>query len=372
MRDAWLALAGAARVELKQLAHHRLFVALTCLAAVSLLVMLSLFSMMASNAPLAVVDEDHSDASGRFVEAMRNVPNAFLLRLMESEAAHETLLSGRLVGVVTIPSGFAARVEAGDTVPLEVRIDNVNEDILFDLERALPSAILAFGHAAGLPGLRVTLVEHDLLPKDILFLRYLAVSALALVAFVIATSLAALAVAREWEGKTVKLLHLSPASLGAVLLGKLAVAGGLSTAVVLLTAAVVVAGYGAVPSSPWTAFFILAVSVILFSSVGAWIGAVFRRTLPVVPLVFGLAMPLFIDCGALEPTRFDGELVWLIAHVSPLYYVVGVLEWAFFGVRVTPETTATNVLVLVVLAAVSGLAAITLLRRATARSRAWR
>ena len=67
----------------------------------------------------------------------------------------------------------------------------------------------------------------------------------------------------------------------------------------------------------------------------------------------GLAMPLFIDSGALEPTRFDGETIWLISHATPLYYVVGFFEWAFFGLRITPEPPWANVLVVVVLALIA-------------------
>src|SRR5262249_53452883 len=153
-----------------------------------------------------------------------------------AEAAHETLLGGRLVGVITLPRGFATQVKAGDTVPLEVEVDNVNEDLLFDLERALPSAILGFGHAVGLPGLRASLHEHDLLAHDIPFLRYLSVSTLALVAFVVAAALGALSVAREWEHRTLKLLRLSPARMGAVLLGKLAAVAAISAGAVGLAA----------------------------------------------------------------------------------------------------------------------------------------
>jgi ABC-2 type transport system permease protein len=372
MSARWRTLASAARVELAALRHHRLFIALTMLAACSLLVLVSLFALTGSDAPLAVVDEDHGEYSRKFVAAMKEVPHAFVLLPMDAAEARRRLGSGRLVGAITLPAGFEAAVRRGETVPLDVEVDNLNQDLLFDLQRALPSAVLGFGHAVGLPGLRATLHEHDLLAHDIPFLRYLAVSALALVAFVIAAALAALAVAREWEDKTLKLLRLSPASLGAVLAGKLAASGLVAALAVLVAAAVVMAAYGVVPASPAAALGVLVVCVLLFSSLGAFLGALFRRTLPIVPLVFGLAMPLFIDCGALEPTRFDGEKIWALAHLSPLYYAVGVLEWAFFGVRVTSESIAVDVAVLVALTAVAVFFAVGILHRASARSRAWR
>jgi hypothetical protein len=64
-------------------------------------------------------------------------------------------------------------------------------------------------------------------------------------------------------------------------------------------------------------------------------------------------MPLYVDSGALEPTRFDGETIWRIAHLSPIYYAVGVLEWAYHGIRVTPEPVYLDLLALLAIAVVS-------------------
>jgi len=43
----------------------------------------------------------------------------------------------------------------------------------------------------------------------------------------------------------------------------------------------------------------------------------------------------------------------MIAHLSPVYYAVGVLEWAFHGLRVTPEPVYVDLLVLVAIAVVA-------------------
>ena len=263
---------------------------------------------------------------------------------MDAAAARRALGRGRLVGAITLPAGFEAAVRRGETVPLEVQVDNLNEDLLFDLQRALPSAVLGFGHAVGLPGLRATIRERDLLPHDIPFLKYLAVSALALVAFVIAAALAALAVAREWEHKTLKLLRLSPASLGAVLAGKLAASGAVAAVAVLGAAAVVMARLRR----------------------GAGLAA--RRHRPPRRVRRALLVARRVDRRALPPHAADRaarlrpgdaavhrlrraradalrrrDASGRIAHLSPLYYAVGVLEWAFFGVRVTPEPIAVDV-----------------------------
>jgi hypothetical protein len=88
---------------------------------------------------------------------------------------------------------------------------------------------------------------------------------------------------------------------------------------------VIVFVYGVVPIAPLTTVLALGACIAIFTCLGAWLGALLKRTLAAVPLMFGLAMPFYVDSGALEPTRFDGELIWKIAHVSPIYYAVGVL-----------------------------------------------
>jgi ABC-2 type transport system permease protein len=343
-------------LELALFARDRLFVGLTMLAAVSFIAMVSLFGLTGSRAPMALVDEDGGAYAARFVKALERAHHSFALRPMSREQAEAEVRTGRLVGSITIPAGFSQRIEQGETVPLEVVVDNVNVDLTNDVQRALPAAIVLFGRDLGLPGLRAEVSERDLYAQDTEYIPYLAVSALALDAFVVAGALAALAVAREWEGRTLKLRRMSPASPVALLAGKLLAVGLVAGAALAVATLAVVFGYGVRPRSPLAVAGALAACVVIFACVGAWIGAMVRRAQPVVPLMFGLVMPLYLDSGALEPTRFDGDVVWLIAHATPLYYAVGVLEWAFHGLQVTPEPVALDIAVLAAFAAASLLA----------------
>jgi ABC-type transport system involved in multi-copper enzyme maturation permease subunit len=344
---------ASARLELEHLYRNRGFVALTALAAVSFLVMVSLFGLTGAYAPVALIDRDGGPEARRLVEALLGAHHSFSLRYMSADEANAALHSGRLVGIITIPAGFSADVERGDTVPIDIQIDNVNVDFTNDVQRALPAAIVAFGRMRNFPGVRAQMVEHDVLPHDTGYIPYLVVSALALDAMVIAGILGALATAREWERKTVKLLRMSPASAGALLAGKLTVAGSVAGGALAITLLAIVLIFGVVPVAPWTTLFTLCACVAIFTCFGAWLGALLKRTLAVVPLLFGLVMPLYVDSGALEPTRFDGEPIWRIAHLSPIYYAVGILEWAYHGLRVTPEPVYLDLIALLVIALAS-------------------
>ena len=341
---------ASAALEIAQLKGSRAFVALTALAAVSFLAMVSLFGLTGAYAPVALINLDGGPYASHLVDALLGAHHSFALKYMSADEAERQLHSGRLVGIISIPAGFSRDVENGTTVPLDIRIDNVNVDLTHDVQRAIPAAIVAFGRAHQFPGIRVQMVEHDVWPHDTGYIPYLVVSALALDAMVIAGILGAMTTAREWESGTIKMLRLSPASPAATLAGKLAVAGTVAAGALAVAMMVIVFVYGVVPVAPVTTIFTLLACVAIFTCIGAWIGALLKRTLAAVPLLFGLAMPLYVDSGALEPTRFDGEAIWILAHASPVYYAVGALEWAFHGIRVTPEPVYLDLLVLLAVA----------------------
>jgi ABC-2 type transport system permease protein len=351
--SAWRVFRASAGLETAQLAANRWFVALTALAAVSFLAMVSLFGLTGSYAPVALIDRDGGIFVKPFIDSLNGAHHSFALKTMSPKAAEAALGSGHLVGIITIPAGFSDAISRWQTVPIDVRIDNVNVDLTNDVQRALPAAIVAFGRRYKFPGLTVKMVEHDVLRHDTGYIPYLVVSALALDAMVIAAILGAMATAREWEKRTIKLLRLSPASAGVILAGKLAVVGVVAASALAIAVLSIVYGYGVVPIAPWTTALALLACVAIFTSIGAWVGALLKRTLACVPLLFGMAMPLYIDSGALEPTRFDGNTIWMIAHLSPVYYAVGVLEWSFHGIHVTPEPIYVDLLVLAAMAALA-------------------
>ena len=356
---------ASARLELTQLGRSRLLLAFTALEALTFLLLVSLFGLTGSRAPTAVVDEDHGPLAASLVGFLRQAHHSFALRSLSAERARSDLTAGRIVAVITIPPGFSAAVAAGGTVALPVDVDNVDVDLTDDIERAVPSALAAFGRAHGFAGIRVVAAERDLIPHDTGFIPYLVVSALALDALVVAGVLGAVAMTREFEAGTLSQWRLAPVASGWLLAGKLAGAAAVSSAAIGVAAIVVFAGYGIAPLHAVTTFAALLLCVAIFTCMGSCVGALLRRSLPVAALFFGLALPLYIDSGALEPERFDGNVIWAIAHASPVYYAVGVLEQAVHGLRVTPEPVSADVAVLVAWAALAaGIASSVVARRA--------
>jgi hypothetical protein len=365
--SAWRLFRASLAIEASALVAQRAFVALTAIAAVSFLVLVSLFGLTGAYAPVALIDRDHGPMARAFVESLERAHHSFALKSMTVEDADIALRSGRLVGIMTIPEGFSDQIARGHTVPIDLRIDNVNRDMTEDVQRALPAAIVDFGRRQQFPGLTTRMAEHDVLPHDTGFIPYLVASGLALDAMVLAGVLGAMATAREWERRTVTFLRLAPASRAIVLAGKLSASALAAFAALLLALLTIVTVYRVVPISPLTTVVALGACVVIFTALGACLGAFVKRTLAAVPLVFGLAMPFYVISGSLEPIRFDGNIIWAAAHASPVYYAVGVLEWAFHGLHVTPEPIYADLLVLVSLAAIAMLLTLRLLARGTTR-----
>lgn len=338
---------AAARVELLHLYHQPLFVALAMVQAVTLIFLVSLFGLTGSRAPTAVLNHDGGAYSWQFIRNLDAAHHSFALHLAtNSHAAKEALEHGQFVAIITIPSGFSYGIAHRGPQIIKVDVDNIDTDMTEDIQRALPSAIAAFGHDTHAPDIRVQVHEHDVIPHDTGYIPYLVVSALVLSTLLIAGMLAATVVAREFEAGTATLLWLSPTPLLLPLLGRALATMCVSTLAIVAAVAVVVFGYHVHPLHPWGLAGVLLVCIVIFSGLGVALGALLRRTLPVTSLLFGLALPLYLVSGAYEPARFDGNLVWALAHLSPMYYAVGIAEQAVHGYLVTPESVTVNYLCL--------------------------
>lgn len=364
MTPTLTALGGAFRAEIQQLRRSRLLIVLTIAEAVTFLVLVSIFGLTGNHVPTAVVNRDGGKLSRQWVQAMSATYNTYGVRYMDARSAEQALARGDVAAILWIPAGFSQRMAHHTMTRIHFRVDNVNADLTNEVELGIPPAARAFAVAHRFPGIRVVSAETDLVRPEVGFIPYLVVSALALAAFVVAGTLAASAVAREFESRTLAYVKLSPTHPLVPLAGRLLATGAVSAVAVAVAALLVVAGYGVTPENPAAMAAGLLLCVVIFSCIGAGIGTLVRRTLPLSALVFGLALTFYLDSGSLEPARFYGNILWAVAHTSPVYYTVGILQYAVHGLRVTPESIPVNFAALIGWALVAAGAAWFGLRRA--------
>ena len=346
MNASITALRGACKAELIQLSRSPLLMALTVIQAITFIFLVNFFGMTGAFAPTALIDNDKGYYASAFIQDLENAHHSFDLRPMDEKSALQAVKQGKIVSMITIPKGFSEAIDNRETVPLKVVVDNIDTDMTADIQRALPSAIAAFGREFQLPGIHVQTAEFDLIDHETGFIPYLAVSALALSALIIAGILGAITVAREFESKTANLLIISPINPLIPLIGKVLATNLVAIATMLIAVAIVIFGHHVIPIHPVEMAFALLFCICIFSCIGAALGAALKRTLPVASLIFGISLPLYLFSGTYEPERFDGNIIWYLAHTTPLYYAVGILEHAALDLKVTPESVVVNFLAL--------------------------
>lgn len=348
MKQEIRAFIGGMSAELKRLSRSRLLIALILAQAVTFLLLVTLFGITGAYAPTAVINYDHGNLSQIFITNLQNDHHSFSLILMGNETAAKHLVAtGQLVSAIVIPQGFSQGIANGNTVPVNVFIDNINSDLTSDIQRAMPSAIMSFGDELKFNGVNVTVAETNTYAHDTNFVDYMIASALVLDTLLIAGTLSALSVAEEFESKTARLLEVSPVHPLVPLMGRVMGTTLISAGAVAITVIIALIGYGISPIYPLEMVAILIFCILIFSCIGAALGAIMKRTLPVAMLILGMALPLFIFSGSYEPERFDGSLIWIAAHFSPEYYAVGLIQHAIFNLTVTPEPLAILTLALV-------------------------
>jgi ABC-2 type transport system permease protein len=336
----------SARGQLVSFVRAPVTAILVLVLPLNLMLLMSLFALTGYNAPTGLVMEEDTPRAREFVQALRDAHNSFALRPMSREAAMEQLRRGRLVAVIEIPRGFDARIASGRRSTVQLTMDNVNLDMAEDVRRAVPAAAAIFAERLDLPKVRIRPKLINLLARDTGYVEYLGVSAVALAAVIAGGILGGTVIAREWETGAARLLLLAPAGAGAALIGRLVAAAGVGVLASGLTAAIVVMGYGVPMSHPLEVVAGVVLTVAASTSLGGLVGVLLRRTLPIAPLILGTQLPFYLDSGALEPQRFDGEVLFRLAHLSPAYYGVGVMEHGYHHLVVTPEPVWVLLLVL--------------------------
>jgi hypothetical protein len=94
------------------------------------------------------------------------------------------------------------------------------------------------------------------------------------------------------------------------------------------------------------------------NALGVLTGVVIRHSTLATTVILGLSLALYLGSGAIEPQRFDGDAIWWLAHASPAYSAVGLLEYAVHDLTVTPEPLAIDALALAVWCALAWMIAL--------------
>jgi len=360
LRVIWACL----KKDLKSALSEPLFTLVSIILPLNVLVLMSLLVISGGLAPTAVVMQDSGPLAQQFYAAMKEA-HSFVLQPATTQQANALIEQGRIVAVVTIPADFDTRMRQHQSVAVEVKINNLNTDFTNDIRRALPLSITSFYAKAEPSMVTITPQEIDAYPQDLGYIPYLAVPILVIGLMVGGMVQAGTAAAVEWERETVKELLLSPASLVAIVLGKMLAAFliGLAGAVVVLVVLIALMGIWPVHWGELIGFTLLV--LVLFTAWGTLLGTWLQRRTPVATLAIGLCVPLFFLSGPFGPISFFAPLEQLVARVFPVYYAIVVLQHAFHGFTLNTSGIGINLLILAAYTLGGLILATMVLRRST-------
>ncbi len=353
--------------DIKSALTERLFTIITIFLPLNFLVLFSLFVLGGGLAPTAVVMQDTGPYAQQFYAAMAHA-HSFSLQQTTASQAHTLIERGHIVAVVTIPADFDARIQSNQSVQVNVQVNNLNTDFTNDIRRAVPLSITTF-YAKAFPHLvNITMSEHDFYVQDTDYIPYLTVSILVIALVVGGLVQSGTAAAREWENATMKELLLSPASRGAIVIGKMLAAFVMSLAAVIVVLVVLIFLIGVYPAHWAEMIGVTALTLTIFIALGTLLGTLIKQRQAFIALAFGIALPLFFLSGAFGPISFNTEAIQIIAQIFPVYYAIVLQQHAFHNFTLNTYGIGTNVLILCVYALGLIVLAGIVLRRGTVAS----
>lgn len=329
LRAAWAVLKN----ELALGRAEPLATILSMLVPLNFLVLFVLFALSGGRVPAAVLQSDTGPYGPAMIRALGDALTFDLQPAGSPQAAQAMLNRQDAVATITVPPGLSRAVAGGAPAQLHVTLDNLNADFADDVRRALPLAVLSFYHTALPRSLPLSWREVDSYPHNVGFLGYIAVSILTVAILLGGLLLGGRGVAGEWERGTIKELLLAPVPGWAVVAGKIGAGfttGSCSSLLVLgvlLLIGVRPETWGAMPG----VLGVLALTLLVFLSLGVAAGSLLRRLNAVTPLAFGLGLPLFFVSGAFGPIAWGGTAAADVARAFPVAYANAAFQHAFHG-----------------------------------------
>jgi ABC-2 type transport system permease protein len=327
-RSIWVILRKDIRVWLRQ----PVTLAATFVPSIAFLLVGALGAAAVGRSPVALVTLD-TDPKGVQMAQIFHSADVFQITDATPQQARDLYNKIDVVAIITIPSDFTRRVDAHESAPIDVTVNNLNLDFTNDIRRSVPDAITQFYRAQGAKSsIKVIMDEHDLRQRDVQLFEYSVVPTIVLLLSISGLINGGLSTAREWESRTVKELLLSPVSRAAIIAGKVfacfLITFCLGTLVLLLGYAL---GWTRPEGIYWLSALLAVALLSLFSSgLGVAIGAALQRFQIVIAISINIAIYLFFLAGGIGVLAFEPQWLQNIATFDPLTYGRHAMEMAIF------------------------------------------
>ncbi|HUO29259.1 MAG TPA: ABC transporter permease [Bryobacteraceae bacterium] len=213
-----------ARKELTQLVRDPLALALALVLPLILLLLLSTaISLTVHNLPIVIQDLDATSASRRFADAFRASVSFHVVAWPPDRHPEEALAANRARGVLIIPPNFGHDLARGDQTPVQLLVDATDSNTARIVQGYVNQVTNAFNRSSGglanamLVGAQVRLWYNPGRDSPKFYSPGIFVMGISM----FPALLAALAMAKEGEQKTILQVYVSSISAHEFLLGKI-------------------------------------------------------------------------------------------------------------------------------------------------------
>ena len=319
-----------ARKELRQISRDRLALALAFLLPAILLTLLgSAISLTVSNLPIVVQDLDATPLSRQYIEAFQTSLTFHFVALAPSEQPEHALQVNEARAALIIPEHFERDVLRGNNTEVQILVDATEPNTANIMRGSLAALTQNFLLQSLPPSLRA---RPAIKPVSRLWFnpgrnskKFFAPGNFVLGLSMFPPLLAALALAREWEQKTILQVYVSSISAHEYLLGKIAAYTLIGTVEWMIGLAMLYGVFGlwmvADPTPFLVGSFLFLVCVVSF---GVMVGAgISNQAAAVQAVAIGGFMMAFLLSGLIFPIETIPKVLQPFSYLAQArYYVV--------------------------------------------------
>jgi ABC-2 type transport system permease protein len=282
---------------------------------------------------LVVFDQDRSQISRALVTAVTNAGTLDVTAYPDSlEETQRLIEGGKAIVALLIPPGFAAELEAANSVPqLQVIIDGSNMLASGTVRRAIEGAIAEWGQklasrwgGAGDAGTPIDLRMMARFNEELEYGLYAIPAELGFVVYMVTLMVAAIGIARERELGTLEQLLVTPVTSLELIIGKAIPAMVIACVDFLLLLPLTVWGFN-VPlrGSVWLLLSLTLLFITVELGWGIMISAIARDQQQALLFVFLLAMTEMVFSGYMVSVENMPPLLRAASNLFPIkHYLI--------------------------------------------------
>lgn len=286
------------------------------------------------NLNLAIIDHDRSAASRTLASELTSADNFLLHAEPRSMREAESLMTrGELDAIVEVPPDFASRLAAGRTSPIGVIVDGSNATVA---ARARAYIIEMAARMAHEKGMGPAPMRAGVLPAvrvwynpDLTNTRFMALSMLAQVGFILAIILPAAGMVREKQSGTMEQIRVTPIRAHELFIGK--IFPPLVVVVGSLFPSLLVIALMDVPmnGSLSTLFALHALFVLSGLSIGVFVATITNTLQQALLSSFFGMFPLLFLSGSVTSVESMPGWLQLGAEASPMRHYIEIVSGLF-------------------------------------------